>query len=265
MDAHSTVTAEEGDRYPLGPPSFTELVGQERKLCILDSCVVQPHWLHKFLQPTISASKYKMTNVFISFPPGGGGNHMRNVITVASNFIDNQDYHQSILDQYTGRTFNVHGNDLASTALNGNINSFKLHNATLNDSENRVFYGHFAEFMSLRKEIASIKNKKFILLSIDTENCKKIWLARSKEIGQNSNSYEYYMGEQVFLYESSMYANQIFNCKPINVINVGLSEWLNSDISNVLNRIEMFLSIKFDRDKVQAIHNKWVELNKKFL
>jgi len=22
MDAHSTVTAEEGDRYPLGPPSF---------------------------------------------------------------------------------------------------------------------------------------------------------------------------------------------------------------------------------------------------
>jgi hypothetical protein len=36
-DAHSTVTAEEGDRYPLGPPSFTELVGQERKLCILDS------------------------------------------------------------------------------------------------------------------------------------------------------------------------------------------------------------------------------------
>jgi hypothetical protein len=25
MDAHSTVTAEEGDRYPLGPPSFVSV------------------------------------------------------------------------------------------------------------------------------------------------------------------------------------------------------------------------------------------------
>ena len=28
MDAHSTVTAEEGDRYPLVPPSFAVMEGQ---------------------------------------------------------------------------------------------------------------------------------------------------------------------------------------------------------------------------------------------
>lgn len=26
MDAHGTVTAEEGDRYPLGPPSYLSVV-----------------------------------------------------------------------------------------------------------------------------------------------------------------------------------------------------------------------------------------------
>ena len=30
MDAHSTVTAEEGDRYPLVPPSFVKVLARER-------------------------------------------------------------------------------------------------------------------------------------------------------------------------------------------------------------------------------------------
>jgi len=206
-----------------------------------------------------------MTTLFISFPPGGGGNHLRNMIAVNSNFIQEDEYRQSIIDQYKRKTINVHGKDLAQNVMASNLNSFKLHRALMNPAQNYVFFGHFAEIMTLRNDIAKIADKKFILLSIDTDKCRKIWLARSAELAQEPYSYDYYLGEQVFLYESFMYSNNIFQCKSSNVMNIGIGDWFSHNVETELNRVSQFLNCTFDLDQAKDMHNTWLEKNSKFL
>lgn len=205
-----------------------------------------------------------MTIAFISFPAAAGGNHLRNIIVSGSDFLDDYQYKKSIDDQYKIHgPMNVHGADIGSSSLLGNINSFKLHQALMNPSLNSLLYGHFAELMSLRDDIRQIRDKKIIILSIDTSRCKQILSNRSAAINLQVIQGEYYIGEQVFLYESFMYCN-LFNTKQSNIMNIGIHEWFQADISDILNRLSFFLGAKFDYTKCQEMHSIWAKKNSDF-
>jgi hypothetical protein len=204
-----------------------------------------------------------MTTAFISFAAAAGGNHLRNIISLGTDFLVDNPYKQSMKAQYTenGRMF-VHGADIGT--LKGNLTSFKLHQALMSPASNHIMYGHFAELMTVRDDIKSISDKKFILLSLNSSRCREIWIQRSKKLNMNIGDSLYYIGEQVFLYEAFMYYD-VFKAKPANVMNIGISEWFSPDISDVLKRIEFCLNCHADVDLCQQLHEIWLSKNQYIL
>jgi hypothetical protein len=205
-----------------------------------------------------------MTTAFISYPPGAGGNHLRNILALASDFLPDNPYKQNMQDQYSpgGHIF-VHGADLAQAQLRGNMNSFKLHQAVMAPSKNHLLFGHFAEIASFRKDIKLIKDKKFILLGMDSQQCLDLWVKRSEHLKIGAG-HCYFQGEQFFLYESYMYCD-LFKTKESNVMNVSISEWFSADIQAPLERIARFLSCNIDYDECKLLHEVWWTKNQKVL
>lgn len=201
-----------------------------------------------------------MSATFISYPAAAGGNHLRNLIMLATDFSPDNPYKASMEQQYAqnGRMF-VHGADLTPDNMN-NLNSFKLHQAALKPSGNFILYGHFGEVMSFRDTIKKMHDKKFILISFETQKCRDIWIKRSRKLNMGVVDDLYYLGEQVFLYEAFMYYD-VFKAKPCNVMNIGIYEWFSHDISNVLERIGRFLPCNIDYEKCKKLHEIWLSKN----
>lgn len=197
-----------------------------------------------------------MSTIFISFPPAAGGNHLRNIIELTTNLFNTASYRQSILDQYTTLSkIYVHGDDYASQ-IEGNIHALKIHRAVLNPSDNWLFYGHFSEIYSFRNSIAPIRDKKFILISPDSIECRNIWLARATKLNMQPVG-DYYIGEQVFLYEPFIYYDML-KTKKTNVMNISVSEWFKHDVEPVFTKIELFLNTKIDRTLANQLHTIWI-------
>jgi len=201
-----------------------------------------------------------MSSIFISFPPAAGGNHLRNILTLATDLFDPENYKQSMVDQYRAEsTISVHGEDYASN-MSGNINALKLHRALMNPGVNWLLYGHFAEIYSFRNDISTIKDKKFIILSPDTDACKNIWLTRATQLGMQPCG-DYYIGEQVFLYEAFIYYD-MFKTKKSNVMNISISEWFNANVDSVFASLESFLNTNIDRKVATQMHATWLSRQK---
>jgi hypothetical protein len=203
-----------------------------------------------------------MAQTFISYPRGSGGNHLRNLILVASNYASDITNSQNILDQYLVNDLPmVHGRDLGSRP-GGQFNQFKLHRGLLNPSEGWLYYGHFGEFFSLKDAIIPIKDKKFILIGPDTDQCRSLWKDRVDRMHSPDMvpSHGYYLGEQVHLYQHWIYVDVLKTHKH-NVMNISICNWFVQDISNILTRIEKFLQIAFDHDLCNKLHSIWISRN----
>lgn len=204
-----------------------------------------------------------MTTAIISFPVATGGNHLRNIISVGTDFTTKNPYAQSMLDQYTNNNIKfVHSQDVVESGYN--FTSAKLQKSLMNPAENCVLHGHFAEIMSHRDDIKRLIDKKFILISFETHRCREIWIKRSKKLKKDIGDSQYFIGEQVFLYEAFMYYD-LFKVNPANVMNIGISEWFASDILGVLQRIENFLDCRADLDLCMKLHEVWWSKNQTML
>ena len=200
-----------------------------------------------------------MTTVFIAYPGGSGGNHLKNLLKVGSNFVNHVPDNQDIIDVYTTKKMPmVHvapfSNDIFKT--------------TRSDSEqNIIYYGHFIDIYSSYKEIASVADKKFILLSIETDESKKIWMERCERMffpyyrfNKPSMADNYFIKEQTYLYQSDIYYD-LFHIEKSDLMEIAVSEWFSEDILPVLNRLENFLQITIDKELCSQLHNTWYGFN----
>lgn len=186
-----------------------------------------------------------LAQVIISFPPGAGGNHLRNLLTL---------HDVNVSKLYS--SLRVHN----QPGSNFKISQAYDNNGQVNDC---VLLGHFGEVMSHRDEIRTWPNLKFILISPDTYNDRTLLHARWIKLGpsyQNFKLGSYYDGEQVFLYEAFMFRD-CFATKMSNIMNISISEWFTEDISPVLDRISKFLDLDLDIDKCLHTHKLWCEKN----
>jgi hypothetical protein len=185
-----------------------------------------------------------MTTIIIAFPPGAGGNHLKNILTLE---------YKTALDLYNKFTTTFHtqpGMNLKEQSCMDALSIPGLH----------ILHGHFAEIMSYQKYIDQIQNKKFIILSPDTPNDRALLRARQKSLGQNQTSLsaeDYFDQEQVFLYEPFMY-NRYFNTSMSQIMNISISEWFTDDIDPVIKRLNQFLEIDLDVNHVKRLHDIWL-------
>jgi hypothetical protein len=180
-----------------------------------------------------------MSYNIISFPPGAGGNHLKNL-------IDNALLGKEI-DSLYKKNKTVHSN------IGSNFNAKDL-------LEHKLTLGHFGEIMSNQKIIRSLSPVKFIILSPDTLEDRVLLSKRRRQLGHHEDYYStlgnYFDGEQVFLYESFIY-HYYFNIPLENTINISISDFFNEDIKPELKKISEFLEINFDYDQSNLLHKTW--------
>ena len=185
-----------------------------------------------------------MSQVIISFPPGSGGNHLKNLLL--SDTVNFNLYQSRRVHSQPG-------------------NNFKIDQAydKYGNTKDCILLGHFAEVMSHQEKIKLWPDPKFILISPDTYTDRELLHARRKKIGSAYNNFDvgsYFDGEQVFLYEPFIYRD-CFATSMSNIMNISITEWFVLDISPVLDRVAKFLNITLDTEYCFALHDIWCKNN----
>jgi hypothetical protein len=183
-----------------------------------------------------------MTTVIIPFPPGAGGNHLKNIIV--------SDLNKLI---YFGPTVHQQpGNNLQVSQVE----------AALASPQNmHILHGHFGEIMSYQNQIRDIQDKKFIIICNDNSTDHQLLQQRQQQLGYFTlKTGEYFQGEQVFLYEPFMY-HHYFNVPMKNIMNIPISEWFVEDITPVIDKINYFLKINLNVEAVNKLHKTWYGRN----
>lgn len=168
----------------------------------------------------------------ICYPPYAGGNHVKNLLEFTT------DNFNSYLDLYTGKDKAVHAQD-GNNLTKQNFN------------QNNILHGHFGEVMSLRENIIEV-DKRWILISPDTHECRSLLVKRGTELILNS----YFDYEQIFLYESHMFS-RYFRTPTENIMNISVYELFADDIDGVLDRLNFFLTSNIDKEKAKHLHKLW--------
>lgn len=190
-----------------------------------------------------------MSTVFVVFPPGSGGNHLRNIIVSC--------YEGTNISKLYG----THKNTVHAT-IGNNLQHHQVETAVAYQDQTHVLHGHFGEIMSFQQQVRSIVDKKFVILSPDTADDRKLLNARRRMLGYlNDIDGDYFDGEQVFLYEPFMY-HWYFQTPMDNIMNIPILEWFVADINSVLDRMSYFLKLPIDKEQISNLHATWVEANK---
>ncbi len=186
--------------------------------------------------------------MIVVFPPGGGGNHLKNIISTG------YDLPVDVEHAYQPNTVGAH------IASSYNIGSDQVDQVINNPKDNHVLHGHFGEIMSFQNEIRSIDNKKFILISPETVEDRKLVEYR-RTLLKFTPLDMYFDNEQVFLYECFMY-HYYFGAEFDDIMNISIGELFARDISGVIERLNQFLQINVDSQQVLDWHNKWIKKSK---
>jgi hypothetical protein len=183
-----------------------------------------------------------MTTIIIPFPPGAGGNHLKNILVSDISKL-----------QYTNPTVHQTPGD--------NLQASQIETVLANPEATHVLHGHFGEIMSYQNQIRNIKDKKFIIISNDNLRDRQLLYKRQKQIGcVTLEKGGYFEGEQVFLYEPFMY-HHYFDVSMEDIMNISISEWFVEDITLVVDKINYFLKINLNVDVVNNLHKIWYRNN----
>jgi hypothetical protein len=184
-----------------------------------------------------------MDKIIIVFPLNAGGNHLKNLIEVNSdNFVEYKSlYLQSKNSVHTRKDKNLIEQDL----------------------DTNLMHGHFGEIMSFQTQIRAMRNKRFISISPDTYEDRKI-LSERFDPPHSLELDSYYDYEQVFLYEPFMF-HYYFNVSMDDIMNISVHELFQDNINNVIDRLNFFLRRDLSREHVNELHRIWRQKNKDYM
>lgn len=180
-----------------------------------------------------------MNATVIIFPPGGGGNHLKNLITGSLLSLLRHVYQHATVHSKPGVNFS--------------------HQELL---EKKITLGHFGEILSHRDLLRPLPDIKFIILSPDSVQDRRLLHERCMRLGIDRwiDVAGYWDGEQVFLYEPFMY-NLYLGTPMENIMNISISDFFKEDILQDLVRISNFVNTEIDYDQCLMLHKIWLQNN----
>jgi hypothetical protein len=197
----------------------------------------------------------------IAYPPGGGGNHLRNLCDLSDRFRDQWPWDwvkkQSVglrcYDQPLGPPGEVH-------SLPGrNIHEVFVTHINDNPLDQYLLQGHFGELAPHACYIRSWQDVKWLLLTMDSEQDRHLLRQRQTRL----QYHPYWLDEeQIFLYRPEMYQHY-FAADTAAMRTLPLSLLWQRDIygSGVLAGLEQAFGLNIDPDLAQTLHTKWCDLN----
>ena len=195
----------------------------------------------------VSQLKSNVQATIIAYPPSGGGNHLKNLLCLSGAFANSNDLN---LEPYETGNREVH------STSGRNMNEYRM-SAALASSGDFILHGHFGELAPYRKTINSIQNKRFVIVTIDAPQDRRLLQNRQSRLGQQSHEY-YLHEEQYFLYQSAMYSTY-FTGEESAIFSFPLTELWHPVINytTAWDRLNSFLGINIDLAQAQQLHDQW--------
>jgi hypothetical protein len=202
-----------------------------------------------------------MTINIIAYPPGGGGNHLRNLCDLDGRFqeqwpwawVREQRVGLAPYDSPQGMPGEVH-------SLPGrNIHEVFVERVTAQPAADYILQGHFGELAPHAAAIRSWPDTRWLLVTMDSEQDRCLLRQRQHRL----QYHPYWLDEeQIFLYRTEMYTH-FFAARPDRVHGVSVEQLWQRDVtaSGVLEAVAQAFDIAVDATAAQVLHHKWCDLN----
>lgn len=202
-----------------------------------------------------------MTINIIAYPPGGGGNHLRNLCDLDGRFQEQWPW-DWVKQQRVGlRPYDIPPGPPGEVhSLPGrNIHEVFVEQITANHVGDYLLHGHFGELACHAEEIRSWPGVRWLLVTMNDP--KDRGLLRQRQ--QRLQYHPYWLDEeQIYLYRPEMYTHY-FSAVPQNICELPLRDLWQKDITSngVLVTLERAFDLVIDSEICQMLHSKWFNLN----
>ena len=190
----------------------------------------------------------------VLYPPGAGGNHLRNIISLGAalaNTLD-VDYEQF----YWNNPEAVIGEVPAQGGRN--VHEWIMFDIFSNPTQSWILACHFGEIAAWRAHLQDL-DLQAVVISIDRDIDQALLQSRQQRLGQHCHPY-WISEEFPWLYQPVMLENY-FNISPTKIWSVPMADFWASDIRPVLSDLDLVLNIQVYRDRSQQLHDRWREIN----
>jgi hypothetical protein len=199
-----------------------------------------------------------MSAVVIAYPPMAGGNHFKNLLCLDPSFANSSDLNTAV---YTDPSSdNIQPVGTVHSVGGRNVHRYLFEKISAAPEKTWLIHGHFGELAPFRTQLNSIHSKKYIVITIDTEDDRKLLLDRQTRLGGTSGHPYYLDEEQLYLYQPAMYESYFISD---DVMTCSISEIWDPDFtrSKIIQRWNNFLNIHVDAAKAQHYHTIWWNSN----
>lgn len=196
-----------------------------------------------------------MPNVFVVYPPGSGGNHIKNLMCLSGSFINSGELDPAVYDatdRAPGEVWCVGGR---------NLQEIFFQRILANSGSSSVLTAHFGELLAAQDWVRQVPDIRLIIITMKHGSSRRALETRQARLGQHCHPY-WLDEELVFCYQHQMYEKYL-GIAPHHCIEIELEDfWHNhGSFPKVLAAIEQFLSITIPRDSACELHSKWIMHN----
>jgi len=197
----------------------------------------------------------------IAYPPGGGGNHLRNICDLDGRFQDQWPW-DWVREQRVGlecydRPRSQPG--VVHSLPGRNLHAVFIDQIMARPDHDYLLQAHFGELAAHASALRTWSTTKWLVLTIDHEQDRSWLRQRQQRLGYHP----YWLDEeQIFLYRPEMYT-RFFGAAEHNIHTVSVRQLWQRDIrsSGILPVIEQAFDIQIRPDAAQTLHDKWCRLN----
>ncbi|CAB4137766.1 hypothetical protein UFOVP328_77 [uncultured Caudovirales phage] len=198
-----------------------------------------------------------MSAVIVAYCPAAGGNHLKNILSLSPMFANSADMDLTVYDRAQKTSGAVH-------SINGrNIQDIFIDPMHSQPDRTWLISGHFGELATARSRLHTV-NKKFVIITMDTELDRQLLERRQQRLGQHCHPY-WLNEEQPYLYQPEIYQTY-FGTELCNIATVRLHDLWHPTLCDfsVIAKINEFLNINIDVDSAQKLQQQWWNANFNF-
>lgn len=202
-----------------------------------------------------------MTINIMAYPPGGGGNHLKNMIELDGRFCDQwpwpwvreQRVGLAPYDRPLGPPGEVH-------SLPGrNIHAVFVDHVSQHPHGDYLLHGHFGELAAHADQIRTWTDVRWLVQIMDDQQDRDLLRQRQHRLAYHP----YWQDEeQIFMYRPEMY-RRYFGADPARICVLPVRLLWQRDIvaSGVLEILQTAFDTVIDQQAAQDLHSKWCDLN----
>lgn len=207
-----------------------------------------------------SLFRFNMLVAIIAYPPMAGGNHFKNLICLDPSFANSDDLNPEVYEHAANPISEWQPVGTVHSKSGRNVHEYLFERIHAEPDRNWIIHGHFGELALFRAELNSLKNKKYIIITIDTEIDRELLFERQERLAGTSGHPYYLHEEQPFLYQPAMYRRYFTSTYAITT-SLTTAWHPNLKESNLIDTWNKYLNINIDINQAQYYHTLWWNSN----